>query len=224
VREALQERVPTLLVLDNFGASETGFQGNAEPGSSPDAGLRFRMNARTLVLDEDLEPVKPGSGVVGRIAQRGHVPLGYFGDPEKTAATFVEIDGVRHVLLGDLGRVEEDGTISVLGRASVCINTGGEKVFPEEVEAALKAHPDVYDAVVTGVPDPAYGERVAAVVQFRPGRSADLAELDKHCRRRLAGYKVPRVLVVVDEVRRSPSGKPDYPWAKRTAAAQSVPA
>ncbi len=219
VRTQLTQRLPNLGILDNFGASETGFQGNAAPGSSPDAGLRFQMNARTTVLTDDLEEVQPGSGVVGRVAQRGHVPLGYYGDAEKTAAAFVEIGGVRHVLLGDLARVEADGTVSVLGRASVCINTGGEKVFPEEVEAALKAHPAVYDVVVTGVPDEAYGSRVAAVVQFRDGHVTDLEELARHCRERVAGYKVPRLLVVVDTVQRSPSGKPDYPWAARVAAA-----
>ncbi|MHB8452738.1 MAG: acyl-CoA synthetase [Mycobacteriales bacterium] len=217
VRAELAAGLPNTLLLDSFGASETGFNGMGVLGAPPGTRLRFTMNDRTVVLDDNLEQVKPGSGVIGRVAQRRHVPVGYHGDPEKTAATFVTVDGERHVLLGDLARVEEDGTITVLGRGSLCINTGGEKVFPEEVEAAVKAHPDVADAVVTGVADSHYGERVAAVVALRPGAHLELADLDRHCRARLAGYKVPRVLVLVDTVVRSPSGKPDYPWARRIA-------
>ena len=219
VREKLQALLPNTMLLDNFGASEVGFTGTAVAGSSPDAGLRFTVNARTAVLGDDLKPVRPGSGEVGRVAQRGRVPVGYYGDPEKSAATFVEVDGERWVLLGDLARVEEDGTVSVLGRASLCINTGGEKVFPDEVEAALKAHPAVFDAIVVGVPDPKYGQRVAAIVQLRPDVDAPTAaDLEAHCRTRVAGYKVPRHVVFIDAVRRSPSGKPDYPWATKVAA------
>ncbi len=119
-------------------------------GSSPEAGLRFSVNARTAVLDENLRPVEPGSDAIGHVAQRGHVPLGYYKDPVKTAEVFVEVEGERWVLLGDLAKVEADGTVHVLGRGAVCINSGGEKIFPEEVEAALKAHPAVFDAVVAG--------------------------------------------------------------------------
>ena len=226
VREKLKGLLPAhTMILDNFGASETGFNGTGVEGSSPDAGLRFTVNARTAVIDDDRRVVQPGSGVVGRVAQRGHVPVGYYGDPERTAETFVQIDGERWVLLGDVARVEEDGTISVLGRASLCINTGGEKVFPEEVEAALKAHPAVFDAVVTGVPDPTYGQRVAALVQLRADAERPTAdELEAHCRTRVAGYKVPRAIVFVDEMQRSPSGKADYPWASRAAAEASAAA
>ena len=127
------------------------------------------------------------------------------------------IDGVRWVVPGDFATLEADGTLVLLGRGSVCINSGGEKIFPEEVEAALKSHPDVFDAVVVGVPDARFGERVAALVTPRPGRSAELDELAAHCRERLAGYKVPRALVCVDEIVRTPAGKPDYRWAKRRA-------
>ena len=217
VREQLKAKIPNLFIVDAWGASETGYQGAAAPGSSPEKGLRFAMNERQAVLDESLEPVAPGSGVVGVLAQRGHVPLGYYNDPEKTARTFVVKDGVRWALPGDLATVEADGTILVFGRGSVCINSGGEKIFPEEVEAALKAHPDVFDAVVVGVPDERWGNRVAAVVQARPGRRLALADLDAHCRRKIAGYKVPRELHLVDEMRRSPSGKADYPWARKLA-------
>src|SRR5581483_7059109 len=214
----LQGLIPQVALMDNFGASETGFQGTGVAGSSPEAGLRFTVNERTAVLTDELKPVIPGSGEVGRVAQRRHVPLGYYNDPEKTAATFVEIDGERWVLLGDMARVEDDGTITVLGRGAVCINTGGEKVFPEEVEAALKAHPAVFDAVVTGVPDPAYGQRVAAVVQLRPDATdVGATDLEQHARTRVAGYKVPRAIVFVESIQRSPSGKADYPWAARIA-------
>jgi 3-oxocholest-4-en-26-oate---CoA ligase len=223
VRDRLQELLPNVMLMDNFGASETGFQGTGKAGSSPDAGLKFTVNARTTVLAEDLTPIEPGSGKIGRVAQRGHVPLGYYKDEKKTKESFVTIDGERWVLLGDAATIEADGTIAVLGRHSVCINTGGEKVYPEEVEAALKAHPAVYDAVVAGVPDERYGQRVAALVQIRPEHAApSQEELAEHCRTRVAGYKVPRVVVVVPEVRRSPSGKADYPWATKVAAASLI--
>ncbi len=222
VREELHRLLPNVMLLDNFGASETGFQGRGTPDSSPEAGLKFQMNGHTLVLDDRLRPVAPGSGVVGRLALCGHVPLGYHGDPVKTREVFAEVDGVRWVMPGDMATPNADGTITVLGRGSVCINTGGEKVFPEEVEAALKSHPDVFDAVVVGVRDERWGERVAAVVAPRPGRELGLEELRRHCEPRLAGYKLPRSLVCVTEVTRSPSGKPDYGWAQRVASGQPL--
>jgi acyl-CoA synthetase (AMP-forming)/AMP-acid ligase II len=217
VKAQLKKHMPNLIVMDSWGSSETGFQGSAAEGSSPDKGLRFALNERNSVLDEDLDEVKPGSGVTGMLAQKGHIPLGYYNDPEKTARTFVEKDGVRWVLPGDMATVEEDGTIRIFGRGSVCINSGGEKIFPEEVEAALKAHPDVFDAVVVGVSDPKWGQRVAAVVQARAGVAPSFEELDRHCRTKVAGYKAPRELHLVDEMRRSPSGKADYPWARKLA-------
>jgi acyl-CoA synthetase (AMP-forming)/AMP-acid ligase II len=218
VRGKLQSLLPNVMLLDNFGASETGFQGTATSASSPDKGLKFTVNQRSSVLGEDLKPIQPGSGDVGRVAQRGHVPLGYYKDEKKTAESFVTIDGERWVLLGDMATVEADGSIAVLGRGSVCINTGGEKVYPEEVEAVLKAHPAVYDAVVAGVPDERFGQRVAALVQLRPEADVpDEAELIAHSRAHVAGYKAPRSVIVVPEIRRSPSGKADYPWAAQVA-------
>ncbi|HET6917008.1 MAG TPA: acyl-CoA synthetase, partial [Acidimicrobiales bacterium] len=148
----------------------------------------------------------------------GNIPIGYYKDPVKTAETFLTIGGVRYAVPGDFATVEEDGTITLLGRGSVSINSGGEKIFPEEVEAALKAHPAVFDATVVGAPDERWGQRVAAVVEFRPGQEASLEDLQAHCRTRIAGYKVPRQLHVVGEIRRSPSGKPDYQWAKGVAS------
>ena len=172
----------------------------------------------TVVLDEQLVEIPPGTGVVGRLARRGNVPVAYYKDEAKSAATFVMgPDGARYALAGDMAVHEADGTITLLGRGSQCINSGGEKIYPEEVEAALKAHPDVFDAVVVGVPDDRWGQRVAAVVQARTGTAPSLEDLDAHCRGYVAGYKVPRELHVVPELVRSPSGKPDYPWAARIA-------
>ena len=178
----------------------------------------FTPYPSTTVIDElTRRPVEPGSGAIGRVALSGRIPLGYYNAPEKTAETFVEIDGVRWVLTGDMATIAEDGTVRLFGRGSGCINTGGEKVFPEEVEAVLKAHPSVYDVLVVGVDDQRWGQAVAAVVEPAPGASPTLDELAEHCRPSLAGYKVPRSLVLVDHVERSPAGKADYRWAQRTA-------
>jgi len=221
VREQLSKHLPNIFLVDAYGASETGHQGTMAADSSPEKGLRFTMNDRTAVLDDDLKPVQPGSGVVGRTALRGHVPLGYYNDPEKTASTFKEIDGERWVLPGDMATVEADGTVLVFGRGSVCINSGGEKIYPEEVEAALKSHPEVFDAVVVGVKDEKWGERVTALVQARPGHTPSPEDIVAHCRTKVAGYKAPRQVFLLDEIVRSPSGKADYPWAKKTAAAMA---
>ncbi|MFF8965784.1 acyl-CoA synthetase [Streptomyces globisporus] len=218
VRAEFQALVPTVLLLNNFGSSESGFNGTATADSGPEKGFRVQVNARTAVVDPmTYEPVAPGEP--GRIAQRGHVPLGYYNDPAKTADTFFHRGDERWVLLGDMATVDADGIVTVLGRGSQCINTGGEKVYPEEVEQALKSHADVYDALVAGVPDERWGNRVAAVVQLREGADAlTLDTVQAHCRTRLAGYKIPRVLVLADRIQRSPSGKADYRWAKAVAA------
>lgn len=220
VREELLELLPTAVVADGFGASETGGQGQAVGigGLGATAHPRFKLSPDTAVLDDDLQPVEPGSGRVGRLARRGRIPLGYHKDPVKTAATFPVVRGERWAVPGDLAVVEDDGTVTVLGRGSVSINTGGEKVHPEEVESCLKSHPAIFDAVVIGVPDERWGERVTAVISVRAGQpEPTVAEIAEHCRSTLAGYKHPRALVVVDEVRRSPSGKADYRWAKDVA-------
>ena len=171
-----------------------------------------------MVLDEEGNQVKPGSGVRGILAKRGNIPVGYYKDEVKTAETFRTINGVRYAIPGDFAQVEADGTVTMLGRGSVSINTGGEKVYPEEVEAALKGHPDVFDALVVGVPDERFGQHVAAVVAPRQGTKPTLAELDAFVRSTIAGYKVPRSLWLVDEVKRSPAGKPDYTWAREYTA------
>ncbi|WP_404951011.1 acyl-CoA synthetase [Streptomyces sp. ARC12] len=218
VRAEFQALVPTVMLLNNFGSSESGFNGTATADSGPERGFRVQVNARTAVVDPvTYEPVAPGEP--GRIAQRGHVPLGYYNDPAKTADTFFRRGEERWVLLGDMATVDADGIVTVLGRGSQCINTGGEKVYPEEVEQALKSHPDVYDALVAGVPDERWGNRVAAVVQLREDAEAlTLDAVQAHCRTRLAGYKIPRALVLADRIQRSPSGKADYRWAKAVAA------
>ncbi len=220
VKQRYLERFPNLIIADAVGSTETGYNGVRviAKGTDEKPGLpTVRMGPDTVVLDDDMNIVEPGSGVVGRMARGGNVPLRYHKDPEKSAATFVTVNGRRYAVSGDHAVVESDGTMTLLGRGSVCINSGGEKIFPEEVEAALKAHPSVFDVVVVGVPDERWGERVTAVVQTRPGRTATLEELDAHCRGYIAGYKVPRELHVVDRIERSPSGKPDYPWAKKVA-------
>ncbi|MFJ5073366.1 acyl-CoA synthetase [Streptomyces sp. NPDC088553] len=217
VRAQLQELMPNVLLLNNFGSTESGSNGRATDDSGPANGFRLHVNERTQVV-EPATRAPVAIGEIGRLAQRGHVPLGYYNDPEKTAETFFERDGVRWVLLGDMATVDETGVVTVLGRGSQCINTGGEKVYPEEVEQALKSHPDVYDALVAGVPDARWGNHVAAVVQLRADAPPlDLETLQTHCRPRLAGYKVPRQLVLTDRIQRSPSGKADYRWARTVA-------
>ncbi|HSO96866.1 MAG TPA: acyl-CoA synthetase [Acidimicrobiia bacterium] len=217
VKQELTKRLPGTIILDGFGSSEAGGQGQmvVQAGGEPSSVPRFAVDDETTVLTDDLQPA--GVGVVGKLARRGHIPLGYYHDPVKSAATFPVIDGVRWSVPGDDARREPDGTISVLGRGSVSINSGGEKVYPEEVEGALKAHPDVFDAVVVGLPDDRWGERVVAVVEPRDHRTVTLDELVDEARQHIAGYKVPRQLVLVDHVERSPSGKPDYRWAQRVA-------
>ncbi|MFH8516226.1 acyl-CoA synthetase [Streptomyces gelaticus] len=223
VRAEFQELVPTAMLLNNFGSSESGFNGTATADSGPEKGFRLQVNSRTAVVDPaTYEPVAPGEP--GRIAQRGHVPLGYYNDPGKTAETFFRRGEERWVLLGDMATVDEDGIVTVLGRGSQCINTGGEKVYPEEVEQALKAHPDVYDVLVAAAPDDRWGNRVAAVVQLREGASEPtLDDLQAHCRTRLAGYKIPRRLVITRRIQRSPSGKADYRWARSVVASRHEP-
>jgi acyl-CoA synthetase (AMP-forming)/AMP-acid ligase II len=222
IKEKLLELLPNRVITDSIGSSETGFGGTSivAKDAPHSGGPRVTIDHRTVVLDDEGNEVKPGSGVRGFIAKKGNIPVGYYKDEKKTAETFRTINGVRYAIPGDYAQVEEDGTVTMLGRGSVSINSGGEKIYPEEVEAALKAHPDVFDALVVGVPDPRYGQHVAAVVQARPGCRPTLAELDRFVRAEIAGYKVPRSLWFVDEVKRSPAGKPDYRWAKEHTEAR----
>ena len=216
LKERFLELLPNRVITDSIGSSETGFGGTSvvAKGQSGGGGPRVTIDKRTAVLDDDGNEVVPGSGVRGILAKRGNIPVGYFKDEKKTAETFRTINGVRYAIPGDYAQVESDGTVTLLGRGSVSINSGGEKIYPEEVEGALKGHPDVFDALVVGVPDPRFGQHVAAVVAPRKGTAPTLAELDAFVRKEIAGYKVPRSLWIVDEVKRSPAGKPDYKWAK----------
>lgn len=218
VKAALEEHLPSTKVIDRFGASETGGQGRITRAADGRGPLQLIADEHTTVIADDGRPVEPGSGVHGKLARRGWIPLGYWNDEAKTAATFPTIDGVRYSVPGDLATIEADGTISVFGRGSMVINTGGEKVFPEEVEAAVKGHPAIFDALVVGVPDDRFGSRVAAVVSLVTDAEApSLDDVASHCRSVIAGYKVPRELVVVPEVVRKVTGKGDYTWAKEAA-------
>jgi len=214
VQQALKDALPQVQVLDSYGASETGAGGMSAEGGA----RRFVVSEELKVLDENLQPLPNGSDQTGLLARTGHIPLGYYKDEEKTAKTFpTDTNGRRWSVPGDSATVDADGIVTLLGRGSQCINTGGEKVYPEEVEEVLKGHPGVYDVLVVGVPDDRWGERVVAVAQPREGMTLDLDDLATHCRESLAGYKVPRELTVVDKVQRSPSGKADYRWAKEIA-------
>lgn len=221
VKDHIARLVPHAVLTDSIGSSESGMNGIrvVQADDVPrNGGPNVTAVRDTVVLDEQtLRPLEPGSGVIGKMARTGNVPLGYYKDPERTAATFPVVDGVRYAISGDYAIAEADGTITLLGRGSQSINTGGEKVFPEEVEAALKSHPDVFDALVVGLPDERWGERVTAVVQARPGRAPTLEELDAHCRQHVAGYKVPRQVFLVDEAPRLVNGKPDYRRARQVA-------
>ncbi|CAM2924211.1 acyl-CoA synthetase [Skermania piniformis] len=217
VKDRICELLPNRMISDSIGSSETGFGGLGlvTKGAAQAGGPRVKIDASTSVLDEDGNPVVPGSGQIGVLARSGHIPIGYYKDEAKTAATFKEFNGIRYSIPGDYARVEEDGAVTMLGRGSVSINTGGEKVFPEEVEAALKAHPAVFDALVVGVPDERFGERVAAVVQLRADAAAiTVDELRPVLTTLIAAYKLPRSLWFVPEIKRSPAGKADYRWAK----------
>jgi acyl-CoA synthetase (AMP-forming)/AMP-acid ligase II len=222
VKAQLKKHLPNALLLDTFGGSEGGNQGRGVEATEGQGAPRFQADETSAVLDENMKPLPPGTGTIGMLARKGHIPLGYYKDEEKTAKTFIESDGTHWVVPGDMARLEADGTITLLGRGSTCINSGGEKIFPEEVEAALRSHPKVFDALVVGVPDQRFGERVAAVVAAREGETPTLEELDAHCRTCFAGYKVPRELHLVDGIQRQPSGKADYKWAKTVALGKAA--
>jgi acyl-CoA synthetase (AMP-forming)/AMP-acid ligase II len=228
VKEQLQRLLPDYVVMtDAIGSTESGMNGIriVEKGDAPKQGITsVQASADSVVLDENFEPIEPGSGRIGKVARGGNIPLGYYNDPVKTAEVFVtDGQGRRWSIPGDYATVEADGRITLLGRGSVSINSGGEKVFPEEVEAALKSHPDVYDCLVVGVPDERWGSAVCAVVQPVAGAAPTLAALGEHCQGQLARYKAPKRLVLVDHIVRSPSGKADYRWAASAASEASEP-
>jgi fatty-acyl-CoA synthase len=218
VKAAMLDHAPHLTLRDGMGASEGSMALSISRKGETAETAKFRLNPGVKVLDDDDQPVEPGSGQVGRVALRGG-PIGYYKDPEKSARTFRLHDGVRHSFPGDLATVEADGTITLLGRGSQVINTGGEKVFAEEVEETVKRHPAIDDCLVVGVPDQRFGERVIAVASG-PGAAED--DVLAHCRSHLAGYKVPRHIVFVDAVPRAPNGKADYKAARAIAQDEGV--
>lgn len=210
-------------IRDAIGSTEGAMGGSVVSRSLPPVDTaKFAFNPTTKVFNDRDEEVQPGSDEIGMIANGGVVPVGYFKDPEKSAKTFRSIAGVRYSFPGDFAQVTADGTLILLGRGSVCINTGGEKVFPEEVEEALKAHDDIWDALVVGVPDERFGERVVAVLSAKEGASVNEAALLDFARTRLAGYKMPRQLIFVETVQRAANGKADYKWAKEVALGNSA--
>ncbi len=222
VKDEFFKHLPNILITDAIGSSESGNNGMTVIGKDNTAmksGPTVHILGETVVLDDDLQVVQPGSGVIGKIARSGDIPLGYYNDPAKTAEVFITVDGTRDVMPGDFATVEADGSVTLLGRGSVVINSGGEKIFPEEVESAVRSHPEVMDAIVVGAPDERWGQTVAAIVQPRSGRSPALEDIQAHCRTAIAGYKLPRRLHTVEVIQRSPSGKPDYRWANAVIAA-----
>ncbi|HWD54539.1 MAG TPA: acyl-CoA synthetase [Acidimicrobiales bacterium] len=226
VKDQFFEQLPNLVITDAIGSSEGGNNGMTvvtAGNTAMKSGPTVHLLGETVVFDENLELVEPGSGTIGKIARSGDIPVGYYNDPKKTAEVFIQVQGRRYVMPGDYATVEADGSITLLGRGSIVINSGGEKIFPEEVESAVRSHPDVMDAIVCGAPDERWGQTVAAIVQPRVGHTAPtLGAIQEHCRSTIAGYKLPRRLHVVDAVERSPSGKPDYTWAAAIVNATGV--
>lgn len=223
VKERWMKAFPNAVFTDSVGSSETGFQGTGlqDVSTLSTDGPVISIPPTTVIIDENnriLDPIKD-VGKVGRTARSGNVPVGYYKDPEKSAKTFVEIDGVRYSIPGDNARIEEGNRLTLLGRGSNCINTGGEKVYPEEVEQAIKAHPGVYDVLVVGLPDEKFGQAVAAVVQPRDGVVVELDGLREFLRAHLSGYKLPRALTIVEEIPRNATGKAQYVAAKEMALA-----
>ncbi len=210
-KQRLLAHAPQALLIDFLNSSEASGMGRAITSrgrANPTA--RFKLGQNAFVIDAQNRPLSPGSGIAGRIAVRGGVPIGYYGDPVKTAATFPVIDGVRCAIPGDFALVESDGSVTLLGRGSVSINTGGEKVFPEEVEECIKLLPQVRDCVVVGVPDERFGETVAAVVEPVPGQTVDTGQVTTHVRGLLARHKAPRHVMLANTIGRGPNGKADY--------------
>jgi fatty-acyl-CoA synthase len=218
VKEAFMERQP-MICYDSLGSSEgVGFANSISAPGAETKTAKFTIGPHAQVLTDDGREVEPGSGEIGLLAVGGRIPVGYYKDAEKSAATFRELGGRRWSIPGDYATVETDGSIALLGRGSVSINSGGEKIYPEEVEEAVKHHPAVDDCVVVGVPDDRFGEAVTAVLSLRPGNSVDESDILGAVEASgLARFKRPRHVVVVDDVPRAANGKADYQWAKTTA-------
>ncbi len=215
VRRELKAVLPNVVILDSYGASETGAAGSRADDGAGHSAPRFDVGPDTTVLTDDGEQCVPGQ--TGKLARSGRIPLGYYKDPDKTAATFPVFAGKRWVVPGDFAVIESDGSITMLGRGSVSINSGGEKIHPEEVEAALKQHAAVYDAVVVGTPSERWGQQVTALVSLRPGMQVTVGELIAHAHTLVADFKAPKAIEFVPEVVRTAVGKADYRWANAEA-------
>jgi 3-oxocholest-4-en-26-oate---CoA ligase len=217
-KQGLLRHIPQVILFDSLGSSEAvGLAASLSASGKAADTAEFALGEHVRVFTEDGRPVAPGSEETGMVAIGGYIPVGYYKDEEKTAKTFRTFDGVRYSVPGDFATVNADGSLHLMGRGSVCINTGGEKVFPEEVEEILKLHPDVQDAVCVGVPDERFGEVVTAVVEPAPGKVIDPTALIEHVRAHLARYKAPRHVVTVPSIGRSPAGKVDYKGLRQTA-------
>ncbi|MFZ4668069.1 MAG: AMP-binding protein [Microthrixaceae bacterium] len=217
-KQGLLRHNPNMMLIDSFSSSEAiGMGQSVSTGGAAEKTAHFSLGAGATVITDDGRAVEAGSGERGRVAIPGRTPLGYYKDPEKSAATFITFEGVRYSMPGDYATVDADGSISLLGRGSVCINTGGEKVFPEEVEEALKTHETVADAVVVGVPDDKFGEAITAVVEPAADATIDAGELIGHVKAQLAHYKAPKQIVAIDTIGRAPNGKVDYKRMKAYA-------
>ena len=217
-KAGLLRHIPQVVLFDSFGSSEAvGMGGSVSAAGAATETAKFQLGPTCAVFTEDGHRVQPGSGERGLVAVGGFIPLGYYGDESKTAQTFRTFEGQRWSVPGDWAEILADGTLVLLGRGSVCINTGGEKVFPEEVEEAMKTHPAVRDAVAVGIPDPRFGETICAVIETNEATKVELPELSEHVKSLLAAYKAPRHLVLVDTIGRAPNGKVDYKRLKALA-------
>jgi fatty-acyl-CoA synthase len=221
VKRGLLRHMPNAILADGFSSSEALGLGTSLMTAAGEIGTaKFALGPRARVFDENDQPVLPGEKRRGLVAVGPPNPLGYYKDPEKSARTFRSIGGVRYSIPGDWCQVEDDGTLTLLGRGNACINTAGEKVFPEEVEEALKTHPDVEDALVVGLPDPKWGQSVTGIVRLNPGRLLNEADLTAHVRARLAAYKSPKRVVATTASLRAPNGKANYAAALEAAKAE----
>ena len=210
VKQQILRHLPEVVIADVFGSTETMSLGRSLTSKRERTGTAsFKAKDETRVIGEDGRDVVPGSGVSGLLAIGGRQAMGYYGDAAKTAATFRIIDGKRYVVPGDWATIDADGVVKLLGRGSGCINTGGEKVFPEEVEAVIKDHPAVYDVVVVGVPDERFGQSIVAIVEAEKGATIDAREVIEHVKARLSSYKAPRHVIAVPAIGRGPNAKPD---------------
>ena len=225
IKDQFLELLPNLMIIDGVGSSETGSTGfniysKGSKQKDSGGGPSFSRPKHSVILHpETKKPLDTNdTSTIGYLARSGNVPIGYYKDPLKTASTFIEADGEKYSIPGDYAKFEADGQITLLGRGSVSINSGGEKIFPEEVEAALKSHPEVFDCLVVGKKDNKWGQKVVAVIQSRNNSKIDPDSLKDHCKTYIANFKFPKEFFYVDEIKRAPSGKPDYPWAQKIAA------